>query len=84
MALHVENAWGNKFKDVIEQAIRDESYNPHWYHGEKFTSSSFNHSISNNFSRAIVSSSTPSSSSSGSSGGGSSGGGGGGGGGGGW
>lgn len=84
MALHVESAWGDKFKDEIAEAIHNENYSPSWYHGDRFTSSSFNHAITTNFSNAIVASSTPSSSSSGSGGSGSSGGGGGGGGGGGW
>lgn len=82
MALHVESAWGNKFQDIIKTATRDGSYSPNWYHGGRFTSSSFNYTITTNFSNSIVSSTSPSSSSSGSGGSGSSGGGGGGGGGG--
>lgn len=89
IALDVENEWGEKFRDVLEQT----GYAPDWYTGPPIHYSAFGQSFSNRFSSSVgsaqVSPSTGSSSgssgwSSGSSGSGSSGGGGGGGGGGGW
>jgi uncharacterized membrane protein YgcG len=91
IALKVENAWADKFDNIVKQAI-EAGYQPTYYSGRD--SSSFSRSfsmgemsrgISSGLSSTVSSASTPpSSSSGGSSGGGSSGGGGGGGGGGGW
>ncbi|WP_295124815.1 DUF2207 domain-containing protein [uncultured Chitinophaga sp.] len=100
IALELENAWGKKFKDVLESI----QYSPEWYSGGTFSYVHFGDSFSNRFASSVdraakspepvrssggssssgSSSSGSSSWSSGSSGGGSSGGGGGGGGGGGW
>ncbi|MRG44693.1 DUF2207 domain-containing protein [Chitinophaga sp. SYP-B3965] len=94
IALELENAWGDKFKDVLEQA----NYSPEWYSGEPLNYNRFpNHFVSSvsaaqidptppasSSSGSSSSSSGSSSWSSGSSSSGSSGGGGGGGGGGGW
>lgn len=91
MALGIDKIWGEKFKNIILQAMQDNTYHPGWYVGSNFNTFNF-HSIGNDITSTINQSSVaPSSSgssgggwSSGSGGGGSSGGGGGGGGGGGW
>ena len=86
LALGVENAWAEKFEDVLARAFR-EGYSPGWYHGTSFATlgaAGFASSFGGSFSSALSSASTAPGSSSGSGGGGSSGGGGGGGGGGGW
>ncbi len=88
MALDVEQAWGDKFSEILaaKQQGSDE-YRPSWYSGKHWHAghySSFASAIGGGMSSAIASSSTAPGSSSGSGGGGSSGGGGGGGGGGGW
>ncbi|WP_316817554.1 DUF2207 domain-containing protein [Pedobacter nyackensis] len=90
LALDVENAWGAKFEELLNQA----DYSPDWYEGEKFYYPHVTKRFIVPFSSAVSDSkpdtgsssgsSGSSSWSSGSSGGGSSGGGGGGGGGGGW
>ena len=83
--LDTEDVWGEKFQNLIDKSIIDQSYQPTWYAGNIHNFSTFNHtlnsSLSNSFSRSAT---PPSSSGSGSGGGGFSGGGGGGGGGGGW
>ncbi|MBC8181280.1 DUF2207 domain-containing protein [candidate division KSB1 bacterium] len=87
MALDVENAWSEKFSDVLAKASQDTGYTPGWYSGRNWSSlgtTGLASSLGSSFSSAISSSSTAPGSSSGSGGGGSSGGGGGGGGGGGW
>ena len=91
MALGIDKIWGEKFKNIIQQAMQDNTYHPNWYVGNNFNTFNF-HSIGNDIASTVnkssIAPSTSSSSggswSSGSSGGGSSGGGGGGGGGGGW
>lgn len=90
MALGIDKIWGEKFKNIIQQAMENNTYHPTWYVGSNFSTSNF-HSIGNDITSTVSRSSVaPSSSgsgggwSSGSGGGGSSGGGGGGGGGGGW
>ncbi len=89
LALDVENAWAEKFSDVLERAAAagEGGYSPAWYHGTAWSSlgaATFASSFGGSFSSALSSASTAPGSSSGSGGGGSSGGGGGGGGGGGW
>jgi len=92
LALDVENAWAEKFEDVLERAaLEREGYRPGWYRGrawEAMGASAFASSLGSSFSSALSSASTAPGSTSGSGGGGSSGGssggGGGGGGGGGW
>jgi uncharacterized membrane protein len=87
MALNVENAWSEKFSDVLAKASQGTGYSPIWYNGRNWSSlgtAGLASSLSSSFSSAISSSSSAPGSSSGSGGGGSSGGGGGGGGGGGW
>ena len=87
MALDVENAWSEKFSDVLAKASQETGYSPIWYSGRNWSSlgtTGLASSLSSSFSSAISSSSTAPGSSSGGGGGGSSGGGGGGGGGGGW
>jgi len=85
LALDVEQQWSEQFSTVLEQAKRDGSYTPTFYHGRHhFSSSALASSLGSSLSASIASSSTAPGSSSGSGGGGSSGGGGGGGGGGGW
>jgi len=85
VVLGAEDVWGEKFQNLIDKSIIDQSYQPTWYSGNVGNFSTFNHtlnaSLSNSFSKSAT---PPSSSGSGSSGGGFSGGGGGGGGGGGW
>lgn len=90
MALGIDKIWGEKFKNIIQQAMDNKTYQPTWYVGSNFSTSNF-HSIGNDITSTVSRSSiAPSSSgsgggwSSGSGGGGFSGGGGGGGGGGGW
>jgi len=90
LALDVENAWGAKF----EELLNDADYSPDWYEGDRFNHRNISRGFVVPFSSAVSDSrpdtgsssgsSGSSSWSSGSSGGGSSGGGGGGGGGGGW
>lgn len=92
IALNLENAWGDKFKNVLEQA----NYSPDWYNGNTYNYHRFSTSFISSVAVAQIDPTPPASSSSGSSssgssswssgssGGGSSGGGGGGGGGGGW
>ncbi|EDM34878.1 hypothetical protein PBAL39_00060 [Pedobacter sp. BAL39] len=90
LALDVENAWGAKF----EELLNDADYSPDWYDGDRFNHKNISRGFIVPFSSAVSDSkpdtgsssgsSGSSSWSSGSSGGGSSGGGGGGGGGGGW
>ena len=92
LALDVEQAWAEKFSDVLERAgVEGRTYSPSWYSGPGWSTmgaGGFASSLGGAFSSAISSSSTPPGSSSGGGGGGggggSSGGGGGGGGGGGW
>jgi uncharacterized membrane protein YgcG len=88
LALDVEQAWAEKFSDVLSQAGRPgATYSPSWYEGTSWSAlgaGAFASSLGGSFSTAIASSSSAPGSSSGSDGGGSSGGGGGGGGGGGW
>ncbi|MCI0514744.1 DUF2207 domain-containing protein, partial [candidate division KSB1 bacterium] len=87
LALGVENAWSDKFTDVLAESTQAQTYSPAWYSGTNWSSLGavgFASSLGTSFSSAISSSSTAPGSSSGSGGGGSSGGGGGGGGGGGW
>ncbi len=90
IALQVENAWADKFDDLMQKAIEG-GYEPTYYSGSgsslgrNFSMGAMTSSLSAGLSSSTASASTPpSSSSGGSSGGGSSGGGGGGGGGGGW
>ena len=90
LALDVENAWGAKFEDLLNQA----DYSPDWYEGDKFYYPRIAKGFIVPFSSAVSDSKPDTGSSSGSSGSsswssgssssGSSGGGGGGGGGGGW
>lgn len=90
IALNLENAWGDKFKNVLAQV----NYSPDWYSGETLNYNRFSTSFVTSVSYAQIDPTPPASSSSGSSGSsswssgssssGSSGGGGGGGGGGGW
>jgi uncharacterized membrane protein YgcG len=87
LALEVENAWSEKFAQVLSKSTQIQSYSPVWYSGTNWSSlgaAGFASSLGTSFSSAISSSSSAPGSSSGSGGGGSSGGGGGGGGGGGW
>jgi len=93
LALDVENAWSEKFGDVLARVSRageasdGGAYRPVWYSGgrwDSFSTQGMASSLGAAFAGAISSSSTAPGSSSGSGGGGSSGGGGGGGGGGGW
>lgn len=89
LALNVEQAWTEKFTDVLATAMRRDGggYRPGWYSGAMFDSArvgTFGEAVGNSLSSAIASSATAPGSGSGSGGGGSSGGGGGGGGGGGW
>ena len=87
LALGVENAWSEKFADVLTGVGGDQEYSPAWYSGRHWNTmgaSEFATSLGSSFSSAISSSSSPPGSSSGSGGGGFTGGGGGGGGGGGW
>ena len=88
LALGVENAWAEKFQDVLARAALEKGgYRPGWYRGGAWGAmgaSAFAASLGSSFSSALSSASTPPGSRSGSGGGGSSGGGGGGGGGGGW
>jgi len=87
LALEVENAWCEKFDDVLSAAAKGGEYQPGWYSGgrwDSFSTRGMASSLGGGFASAISSSSTAPGSSSGSGGGGFSGGGGGGGGGGGW
>ncbi|WP_100615381.1 DUF2207 domain-containing protein [Confluentibacter citreus] len=85
VVLGAEDVWGEKFQNLINKAMIDQSYQPTWYAGRVANFSTFNHSLNASLSNSISRSATPpSSSGSGSGGGGFSGGGGGGGGGGGW
>jgi uncharacterized membrane protein YgcG len=87
LALDVENAWSEKFAEVLAQAQTQHGYSPTWYSGRHWHThgaTGLASSLGSAFSSTISSSSSPPGSSSGSGGGGSSGGGGGGGGGGGW
>ncbi len=86
IALDVEQAWTERFSDVLSRAGAEE-YQPRWYHGHSWNHNNltgFSSAVGSAMSSAISSSSTAPGSSSGGGGGGSSGGGGGGGGGGGW
>ncbi|MDY6913466.1 MAG: DUF2207 domain-containing protein [Planctomycetota bacterium] len=86
LALDVENAWAEKFADVLAAAGKD-GYEPGWYHGTAWATVGavgFASSLGSSFSGALSAASASPGSTSGSGGGGSSGGGGGGGGGGGW
>ncbi|MBY5960192.1 DUF2207 domain-containing protein [Membranicola marinus] len=78
IALGVENRWGKKFKQVLDDAIEKGTYAPVWYAGNIHQINS----LHSNFQSSVTSAAPKSSSGSG--GGGFSGGGGGGGGGGGW
>ncbi len=87
LALDVEQEWGERFNDVLQQAQADGGYHPVWYQGRSWhpgNLAGFAGAMGGAVSSAISASSTAPGSSSGSGGGGSSGGGGGGGGGGGW
>lgn len=89
LALNVEQAWTDRFADVLSAAMRPDGsgYHPMWYSGTMFDSErvgSFGGAVGSALSSAISSSAAAPGSSSGGGGGGSSGGGGGGGGGGGW
>jgi uncharacterized membrane protein len=89
MALDVENAWSERFTDVLAAASSDpgQGQSPVWYrsaNSNSFRVNDFTQSLGPSLSSAVASSSTAPGSSSGGGGGGSSGGGGGGGGGGGW
>ena len=87
MALDVENAWSEKFEDVLARAAAEEGYQPGWYSGGYIGArglSGLASGLGSSLSGAIASSSVAPGSSSGFGGGGGSGGGGGGGGGGGW
>jgi uncharacterized membrane protein YgcG len=91
MALNVENAWAEKFVDVLartETAPDGGGYRPGWYSGTAIVgavgAAGFASALSGSFSSALSAASSAPGSSPGSGGGGSSGGGGGGGGGGGW
>jgi uncharacterized membrane protein YgcG len=88
LALGVEQAWSEKFADVLA-ALRNpdgSAWHPSWYHGDWNTANLSNttSALSSGLNSAVSSSVSPPGSSSGGGGGGSSGGGGGGGGGGGW
>ena len=88
LALGVEQAWAEKFADVLA-AVRNpdgSAWHPAWYHGTWNTSklADTTSSMTSGLNTAVKSSATPPGSSSGGGGGGFSGGGGGGGGGGGW
>ncbi|MEZ4796161.1 MAG: DUF2207 domain-containing protein [Flavobacteriaceae bacterium] len=86
VVLGAEDVWGDKFQNLINKSLIDQSYQPTWYSGGRIGNfSTFNHTLNSSLSNSLSRSATPpSSSGSGSSGGGFSGGGGGGGGGGGW
>ncbi len=86
VVLEAEDVWGDKFQNLIDKSLIDQSYQPTWYSGGRIGNfSTFNHTLNSSLSNSISKSATPpSSSGSGSGGGGFSGGGGGGGGGGGW
>lgn len=85
VVLDAEDVWGEKFQNLIDKSIIDQSYQPTWYVGNIRNFSTFNHTLNSSLSNSLSKSATPpSSSGSGSGGGGFSGGGGGGGGGGGW
>jgi uncharacterized membrane protein len=85
IVLGAEDVWGEKFQNLINTSMMDQSYQPTWYTGRVANFAIFNHSLNASLSNSISRSATPpSSSGSGSGGGGFSGGGGGGGGGGGW
>lgn len=90
VALGVENAWGERFEDILREAMANNTYQPGFYRGANlaaFSAAGFTSGLSSSFSSAVSSSAvSPRSSgtSGGFSGGGFSGGGGGGGGGGGW
>lgn len=85
VVLGAEDVWGEKFQNLINKSMIDQSYQPTWYAGHVGNFSTFNHTLNASLSNSISRSATPpSSSGSGSGGGGFSGGGGGGGGGGGW
>ena len=85
VVLDTEDVWGEKFQNLIDKSIIDQSYQPTWYAGNIHNFSTFNHTLNSSLSNSLSRSATPpSSSGSGSGGGGFSGGGGGGGGGGGW
>lgn len=88
LALDVEQAWADRFDDVLARASADgTSYRPAWYYGNAWSpyhAGRFASHLGGAFSHAIAASAVPPGSSSGSGGGGFSGGGGGGGGGGGW
>jgi uncharacterized membrane protein YgcG len=88
LALGVEQAWSEKFADVLA-ALRSpdgSAWHPSWYHGDWNTANlpDTTSALSSGLNSAVSSSVSPPGSSSGGGGGGSSGGGGGGGGGGGW
>lgn len=88
LALGVEQAWSEKFAQVLAAAaIAGEGYSPGWYRGSSWSTrgvASFGSALGSSLSSAISSAATAPGSSSGGGGGGFSGGGGGGGGGGGW
>ena len=86
VVLGAEDVWGDKFQNLIDKSLIDQSYQPTWYTGGRIANfSTFNHTLNSSLSNSLSKSATPpSSSGSGSGGGGFSGGGGGGGGGGGW
>ncbi len=88
VALGVENAWGERFESILQEAIANNTYQPGFYQGANlaaFSALSMSSGLSSSFSSAISSSAvSPRSSGVGGGGGGFSGGGGGGGGGGGW
>jgi uncharacterized membrane protein YgcG len=87
LALEVDQAWSEKFAEVLARAAESGEYRPQWYHGshwDRGRSGSFASTLGSSLSSAVSSASTAPGSSSGFGGGGSSGGGGGGGGGGGW
>jgi len=86
VVLDTEDVWGEKFQNLIDKSLLDQSYQPTWYAGNIGNFSTFNHTLNSSLSNSFSKSATPpsSSGSSGSGGGGFSGGGGGGGGGGGW
>ena len=88
LALDVENAWAERFADVLTDAAKaDAGYSPGWYDGSSwrsFSAGSFSAALGGGLAAAVSSASAAPGSSSGGGGGGFSGGGGGGGGGGGW
>jgi uncharacterized membrane protein len=86
VVLGAEDVWGEKFQNLIDKSLIDQTYQPTWYTGGRIGNfSTFNHTLNSSLSNSLSKSATPpSSSGSGSGGGGFSGGGGGGGGGGGW